>query len=544
MASDFKIVASLDIPETANEINKDIPKLQGQLKRLQIAAGLDPVSTKKIQATLNKISGNTNINVKFDTDSFNGTRNIKENINAINKEINSYVSKLKALQKSNIFAKSSSNLGVDQTKQEITQLITEYQNLLAQLKGNITPTGLENIRDSVVDLNLRFTEVYDSAKNFESELKNSNSSEQLAKRISVLTSQIEAYKTANTKAQKMYGSQFDSMLNELNSGNISDTKLKDIQKQFQILKNEIKITGNTGKTFFEKLKEQAEKFSSWMTLTGVISGMWRNLQKMIINVIELDKSMTNLKKVTDETETSYSRFLKNSIQQAKELKIGVSDLVNQTAEWSKKGYNLSEASTASKASGIYSVVGEVDNTTAVQDLTTVIKSYNMAIEDSIDIVDKFNNISNKYSVNAADIGEMLSNSVSSLSVAGNSLDQAIAMGTTITEVTGDASEAGNTLKVLSMRLRGASTEIENMGESTDGMAESTSKLREKILALTNVNGTGGFDIMADADNFKSTYQIMQGISEVWNDISNVNQAKIACMYRNVHSITYLIAGKA
>jgi len=84
----------------------------------------------------------------------------------------------------------------------------------------------------------------------------------------------------------------------------------------------------------------------------------------------------------------------------------------------------------------------------------------------------------------------------------------------------------NTLKVLSMRLRGASTEIEQIGESTDGMAESTSKLREKILALTNVTGKGGFDIMADADNFKSTYQIMEGISKVWEDMSNVNQAAL------------------
>ena len=147
----------------------------------------------------------------------------------------------------------------------------------------------------------------------------------------------------------------------------------------------------------------------------------------------------------------------------------------------------------------------------------------------MDIVDKFNNISNNYSVTASNIGEILSNSISSLSIAGNSLDEAIAMGTTISEITGDASEAGNTLKVLSMRLRGASTEIENMGESTDGMAESTSKLREKVLALTNVNGTGGFDIMADSENFKSTYEIMQGISDVWEDISDVNQAK-DCLY--------------
>ena len=70
------------------------------------------------------------------------------------------------------------------------------------------------------------------------------------------------------------------------------------------------------------------------------------------------------------------------------------------------------------------------------------KSYNMTVDESINIVDKFNAISNKYAVSASDIGDMLSKSVSSLSVAGNTLDQAIAMGTAITEITGDAAEAG------------------------------------------------------------------------------------------------------
>ena len=77
----------------------------------------------------------------------------------------------------------------------------------------------------------------------------------------------------------------------------------------------------------------------------------------------------------------------------------------------------------------------------------------------------------------------------------------------------------------------AKTEIEEMGEDTAGMAESTSKLREQILALTNVDGKGGFDIMtADGKAFKSTYQILQGIAKVWKDISDIDQANIYCLY--------------
>lgn len=277
-----------------------------------------------------------------------------------------------------------------------------------------------------------------SEKTLATEIKKSA---QLDRQIDTLKAQIETYKTSNPKSVKYYDKEFNSLIQSLDSAETKEDLAK-VRAEFTTLKSEIKAAGQEGKTFWQTIKDSAEKFSSWMTLTSIISAAARDIKKMVDNVIELDSAMTNLKKVTDETDNTYIRFFKNTAQQAKELKIGLSDLINQTAEWAKKGYDISDSSIASKASGIYSIVGEVDNSTAVQDLTTVIKSYNMAIEDSIDIVDKFNNISNKYSVNAADIGQMLSNSVSSLSVAGNSLDQAIAMGTTITEITGDASEAG------------------------------------------------------------------------------------------------------
>ncbi len=448
-------------------------------------------------------------------------------------DINSSLSQLNKIQNSVTFRNNASSPSVIKAKAEIDSLIERYRSLQTQLQGEVTPEGLKSIETELETLSTRFNSVSDGAKNLQTELANTNGLDKKIQKTNLLIARIEAYRAANSKAEKSYGNLFDDMLSELKSGNLDDIGVDRVSRQFQELRQEINLTGKTGKTFWTKLREQAEKFGSWMTLTGFVSSAWRDLKKMVTHVIELDSAMTDLKKVTDETETSYTRFLKNTAQQAKDLKIDLSDLVNQTAEWSKKGYNMAESSTLSKSSGIYSVVGEVDNATAVQDLITVMKSYNMTAEEAIDIVDRFNNISNKYSVNAADIGTMLSNSISSLSIAGNSLDQAIAMGTTITEITGDASEAGNTLKVLSMRLRGASTEIENIGESTDGMAESTAKLREKILALTNVTGKGGFDIMADDNSFKSTYEIMQGISEVWQDISDVNQA----------ALIELIAGK-
>ena len=58
------------------------------------------------------------------------------------------------------------------------------------------------------------------------------------------------------------------------------------------------------------------------------------------------------------------------------------------------------------------------------------------------------------------------------------------------------------------------------------MAESTSKLRAQVAALTNVDGKGGFDIMADNDTFKNTYDIMLGISKVWGQMTDVKQSAL------------------
>jgi TP901 family phage tail tape measure protein len=444
----------------------------------------------------------------------------------LNSKIEKVISKLESYNNNTTFTKNSSNSQVQNLRQEIQNLLADCKELQIQLQGDMSVDGLEQVKNSAQSLEERFDSVTDSVKQLKTSLNNTTAEKKLSQDMEILRQRIILLRDTNKKAQKQFGSTFDGLLNDLDNCKDRDT-YNQIVKNLKMLDNQITITGNKGNTFLGW--DSVKKFGNWMGVTNVISTVWRDIKQMVTNVIELDTAMTNLKKVTDETDSTYSSFLKNTTQQAKELKIDLSDLVDQTAEWAKKGYSLSESSILSQASGIYSVVGEVDNATAVQDLTTVMKSYNMTVEESMDIVDKFNNVSNKYSVTAADIGEILSNSISSLSVAGNSLDEAISMGTTIAEITGDASEAGNTLKVLSMRLRGASTEIEQMGESTDGMAESTSKLQAQIKALTNIDGTGGFDIMADSENFKSTYEIMQGISEVWQDMSDVDQAK-SCLY--------------
>ncbi len=72
---------------------------------------------------------------------------------------------------------------------------------------------------------------------------------------------------------------------------------------------------------------------------------------------------------------------------------------------------------------------------------------------------------------------------------------------------------------MGLRLRGASADLEEAGEETEGMAKSTSKLRNQIMLLTKDSSLGAFDIMKNANEFKTTYDIIGGIAERWDDIA-------------------------
>lgn len=447
----------------------------------------------------------------------------------------------------NNVARLTQNLTTLETKWKESPIFNgEFQEKFNELKTSLSnvggdPKALDEYRIKLNELTNELKRADVAYKASFSSNKSQQNIEATKQNIKKLIYTIQTWQQANTKAMSKntfnggtYQVETDNMIASLkkllNASDLTASDLKanvdKINRSFRTMSSEAQAAGVNGLSFFDKIKEDALKFTSWMSLTTVISGISREAVKFYNNVVDIDTAMTELRKVTDNTNQQYAEFFDNIGQKAKDLKIDLSDLISQTAEWGKRGYSLDEAETLATNSGIYSVVGEVDNATAVQDLTTVMKSYNMTVDESINIVDKFNAISNKYAVSASDIGDMLSRSVSSLSVAGNTLDQAIAMGTAITEITGDAAEAGNSLKVLSMRLRGAKTELEDAGESTEGMAVSTSKLREDIKALTNVNGTGGFDIMKDSQNFKSTYEIMKGIANVWNNLTDTSKAAV------------------
>lgn len=303
----------------------------------------------------------------------------------------------------------------------------------------------------------------------------------------------------------------------------------------------IKANGDATKTLGERMGGLASKFTSWLTVSQAIMYSIQAIRKMVTASIELDTAMTELKKVTDESDATYNKFLDNASTRATKLGASLSDVVTATADFARLGYNIEDAEKLSDAATIYKNVGDgiEDISQASESIIATMQAFGISANDAMSIVDKFNEVGNNYAISSEGVGEALLRSAAAMAAANNTLDETIALATAANTIVQNPESVGTTLKTVSMYLRAAKTEAEEAGESTDGMASSVSELRDEILALTG----NKVDIQLDDDTFKSTYQILKELSEIWDELTDVSQANILEMVggkRNANVVAALL----
>lgn len=434
-----------------------------------------------------------------------------------NESVSKYITELLSLQ-------TNLNNEINNYKNIINDIASNKKTFTSQQDGiKATIKNIDDMTNRYKILKSEVEKIFTTASTNTSQAKIDNS-------YSKFITEVAKFQSQNGKAMSSkynYGTQLKQLISDANTTSRTKENLFGLQSRFNTIKTEINNLSRTGKSVAQELDSLFSKIGIKAILGTMVYRVIGYFKSMLTTVEEVNTSMVKLKRVTSETNDSYSKFLKSATQSAKELSSTITDVIDAVASFSRLGYNIDDATILGNIATMYSNVGYIDIDTATSDLVTAMKAFNIEAENSISIVNAFNDVGNKFALSSADIGKGLTQSASTLAVGGNNLNESIAMITGITEITQDSASAGNALKTLSLRLRGTKVSLEEAGEDVEGMAETTSKMRENIKALS------GVDIMLDDNNYKSTYQIMREISNVWNDLTDVKQA----------GLLELIAGK-
>lgn len=250
-------------------------------------------------------------------------------------------------------------------------------------------------------------------------------------------------------------SNFVDVIDRLNHVDVKDQQgFAKLQVRAASLKSEFIQLGLNTDTLYTKLSHLfTEHFQTALVMAG-IHGIQQGLQEVIANVSNLDHAMTNLRKVTDETENTYNNFLDGAAEKARQLGTSISDYVESTADWAQSGYSLEDSDKLSYIATLYKNVGDGIQSAADAStyLISTLQGFNLAAEDAEHVVDAINEVANTQAVSAQDLGEVLTRSASAMSEANNSFDETIALATAAQGVVQDSAKVGKRLPTLKMAI--------------------------------------------------------------------------------------------
>ena len=424
------------------------------------------------------------------------------------------------------------------TKRTGAQAVAELQSEMAKLSETQPPAEyeqtLKNIKDLVVEINKQINEARNSSSNVRADNTKNNHMQDLMR-------ELYSYreKLIGLEGNQKLSEEYESLFNAIKNGSLS---FDEAQLKVSAFKNACHSAGLETETLGQKLSRLfKEHFQTAIAMAGVAM-VKQGLREVYNNVVDIDDAMVELKKVTTESTEAYSQFSDRAAKTSRDLGASISDYVSATADWARLGYGLPDAEELARVSTLFANVGDgIENIAdASSYMISILKGFDLAADDAQKVADLINEVANNEPASASDISEILTRSGAALHEAGNDLSQAISLGVAMNSVTQNAESTGQTLKTVSMYLRAAKTDLENMGESSDGCANSVSELRSELKQLT------GVDIMKDAagTQFKSTYDILKEISEVWGSLTDVTRANVTEMLggkRNANAVAAVLS---
>jgi len=350
-----------------------------------------------------------------------------------------------------------------------------------------------------------------------------------------LINDIRVFGQQNSKLFKdaEMSSKFSSLLDNAKLAT-SNKEIKNLRMQLSAMRSEAKATNLSGLTLGDSVKKTFRRATELFTGTAGVMMLSRQLKNAWNEALDLDKAFTDLIKVNDElSRGDYDKYLERCNEKAQDLAATQKSLMEGATEFSKSGYNLSESNALAEKSTILANVGDMSASDSAKAIISGVQAYKDVdgFTDAVDkagaLIDKYNEIGNTASITSAEIAQGVQTVGSVFADANTSVDGLISLLSAGNRQFQNADTLALSLRTAALRIRGCKSELESLGESTDNVYTSSSKLADKIESLTNIDGNGGVKILeADNKTFRSIYDIFVDLSKVYQQMSDVDQSAL------------------
>lgn len=195
-------------------------------------------------------------------------------------------------------------------------------------------------------------------------------------------------------------------------------------------------------------------------------------------------------------------------------------------EFRKNGFNDEDSATLAKVATMFTNVS--DEAISAGDSASFIISQMIAFgieaENAQSIIDKVNEVANRFSVSSGDLSKALGIVASTSAAMGNSIDQTLGVVTAITEQTRNASKSA----------RAANTIFSRLAQVVDENSETGQKLTEIYNSL-------GIALYDSSGQMRSTYDILADLASQWGSLDKNTQQYIAITSAGTNQLNNFLA---
>ena len=201
-------------------------------------------------------------------------------------------------------------------------------------------------------------------------------------------------------------------------------------------------------------------------------------------------------------------------------------MVDAAGEFRKNGFNDQDAATLARTAAMFQNVS--DEAISAGDSASFIISQMIAFgieaENAQSIIDKVNEVANRFSVSSGDLSKALGIVASTSSAMGNSIDQTLGVVTAITEQTRNASKSARAANTIFSRLAQVVDENSDVGKK-----------------LTGIYNSLGIALYDSSGQMRSTYDILADLASQWGSLDKNTQQYIAITSAGTNQLNNFLA---
>lgn len=517
-------VATKDLEKMILSINKITTKQTANGNIKMTISGADEIGRAvQVVREFDKVTGRVSNTSKTFVQSFDGNvkaaKRFEESVKNINaaigrNEIESSIAKV-ASQYEKLGTTGHSKL--TQIKSDIEMLKKLQAQFNTTSDGKTLVRNYEKFNETLAKVRNNLTTVSAESKMVASSLQ-----------IKTLDNRMSVWMQNNSRAAKDFGSSIDALRAKLKtmsaSGTMTTTQLKSIESEFKSVTIAAQQAGKLGKTFGDTFKSSFASITRYVSASTLIFTAVNTLRQGITTVKELDSSLIDLQKTAQATASQLTDFYYEANNVAKEYGATTREIIQSAADWSRLGYSLPDSKLMAQYSSMFkSISPGMDIDTATSGLVSIMKAYGIEANDVLDgVMSKINEVGNTAATSNDQIVEGLQRSSAALATMGTGLDESIALFTAGQEIMQDASQVGNALKTISMRVRGYNEETEELDES---LVNITGDVIDLTKTASNPKGVSLFTDETQTE-YKSVYTYLQEISKIYDELSAKQQQQL------------------